>query len=181
MDPCGPKDLFTLYRFDSASDTERTVFGASRPGYPSSMVPSETVEDWIGDLRRVGVSRLCCLLDGRQLDYYDDLPGSYRRAFGGQHVLFAPIEDYTLVDPQIFRGSILPFLRDADEAGERVLVHCSGGYGRTGHVLAAWLVAARAYSPCDAVAAVVAHGRSPAEALNGDEAALADFLAQFSP
>jgi hypothetical protein len=37
-------------------------------------------------------------------------------------------------------------LDDADQAAEKVAVHCSGGIGRTGQVLAAWLIHARGYT-----------------------------------
>jgi protein-tyrosine phosphatase len=59
----------------------------------------------------------------------------------------------------------LPFLRAADTGAERAVVHCWGGNGRTGHVLAAWLVAARGLSPKEAIEAVEATGRLPQEAV----------------
>jgi hypothetical protein len=45
-----------------------------------------------------------------------------------------------LCDEQTMHRSILPFLAEADQLKERAVVHCSAGSGRTGHVLAAWLV-----------------------------------------
>jgi Predicted protein-tyrosine phosphatase len=45
-------------------------------------------------------------------------------------------------------------LESANSKGERVVVHCSGGIGRTGQVLAAWLVSARGLSNKQAIAAV---------------------------
>jgi len=44
-------------------------------------------------------------------------------------------------------------LVEADKQGAKVVVHCSGGIGRTGHVLAAWLVSGRDYQTY-AIAAV---------------------------
>lgn len=43
-------------------------------------------------------------------------------------------------DFEALTGKILPFLLEADKQSEKVVVHCSGGVGRTGLVLAAWLV-----------------------------------------
>jgi protein-tyrosine phosphatase len=43
----------------------------------------------------------------------------------------------------------LPFLRTADTGSERAVIYCWGGNGQTGHVLAAWLVAARGLSPME--------------------------------
>jgi Dual specificity phosphatase, catalytic domain len=60
---------------------------------------------------------------------------------------------------------ILPFLADANQKGEKVVVHCYGGSGRTGHVLAAWLVYARGLSNQAAVEAVKQTGRNPYEAV----------------
>ncbi|MDJ0573055.1 MAG: hypothetical protein QNJ53_29010 [Pleurocapsa sp. MO_192.B19] len=45
------------------------------------------------------------------------------------------------------------------------MVHCSGGVGRTGQVLTAWLVAQRAFSNKNAIATVKKTGRNPYEAL----------------
>jgi Polymorphic toxin system, DSP-PTPase phosphatase len=62
--------------------------------------------------------------------------------FGATCVLMEPIADHHLCSRQALRGNILPFLRIADSGSERAVIHCWGGNGRTGHVLAAWLVAA---------------------------------------
>ncbi|MEK0178332.1 hypothetical protein [Microcoleus anatoxicus] len=48
--------------------------------------------------------------------------------------------DFELVDRDILLDRILPFLASANSRGERVVFHCAGGIGRTGQVLAAWLV-----------------------------------------
>jgi protein-tyrosine phosphatase len=45
-------------------------------------------------------------------------------------------------------------------------VHCSGGSGRTGHILAAWLVHHRGLSVDDALDAVISTGRNPWEAVH---------------
>jgi hypothetical protein len=44
-------------------------------------------------------------------------------------------------------------------------VHCSGGVGRTGHILAAWLVAGRGFTHQEAIATVQKTGRNPYEAI----------------
>jgi protein-tyrosine phosphatase len=61
--------------------------------------------------------------------------------------------------------------------GERVVVHCWGGNGRTGHVLSAWLVAARGLSPLEAIEAVEATGRLPREAILASNAVLEELIA----
>ena len=77
---------------------------------------------------------------------------------------WAPIEDFHLSDLETLTTKILPFLAEADKQAEKVVVHCSGGIGRTGHVLAAWLVSGRGLSNIAAIAAVMRTGRNPYEA-----------------
>jgi protein-tyrosine phosphatase len=150
--------------FGPASAGEPTVFGARRPGFPFSSVPPEAVDRWIAFMRLHNIRRVVCLLPPRQLAGYDRLLECYRDTFGAECVCWAPIDDFRLADTDLLIGRILPFLAEADRLSERVVVHCSGGIGRTGHVLAAWLVSARNMANEEAIQVVRRGGRNPREA-----------------
>ncbi len=131
----------TRFGFAPASPEETVIYGAQRPGYSSQNVDASRVSDWISFVHKSGVRRICCLLPDNQLAYYRvDLLKTYREAFGQSNVCHAPIEDYHLCDHWTLEGTILPFLQASDATSTPAVVHCSGGLGRTGHVLAAWLV-----------------------------------------
>lgn len=147
-----------MYKFAPASKQESIAFGSARPGYLE-----QQVQDWIEYMQGQKIKRVCCLLPQKQLAPYSDLLGTYAREFGSQQVCWAPIEDFTLADPETLTGKILPFLLVADRQDEKVVVHCSGGVGRTGHVLAAWLVRGRGFSNQAAIQAVKQTGRNPHE------------------
>ncbi len=149
-----------MYRFTAASADESIVFGAARPGYAD-----EQVRRWIKFMIDRDIQRVCCLLTRKQLDRYDNLLDSYRQAFGREHVCWEPIEDFSLATPELLIDRILPFLAIADRQQEKVVVHCSGGIGRTGHILAAWLVAGRGLTFESAISAVRKTGRNPYEAV----------------
>jgi protein-tyrosine phosphatase len=148
-----------MYKFAAAWENEPIVFGASRPGYFNNQA-----HDWVEFMKRQGIQRVCCLLCDNQLAHYSDLLGTYQQEFGNHHVCWAPIEDFHLSDLETLTRKILPFLAEADKQAEKVVVHCSGGIGRTGHVLAAWLVSGRGLSNKAAIAAVMRTGRNPYEA-----------------
>ena len=93
-----------------------------------------------------------------------DLLNTYSSEFGQDNVCWAQIEDFHLCDITTLKEQILPFLKDSDVKGERVVVHCSGGSGRTGHVLAAWLVFRRRLPVEDALENVRNTDRNPYEA-----------------
>lgn len=164
-------------RFAAAAPDEPIVHGDCAPGGLGRTDP-ETVEERVETWRDRGIERVVVLLSDRQVDRFDDLLGRYRAAFGADRVLHAPIPDHHLAAEDRLR-EVLSFLDAADEADERVVVHCLAGIGRTGHVLAAWLVHARGYEPEEAVDAVADTGRNPAEAVrsgNATEADLYDLL-----
>lgn len=150
--------------FCAATDGEQIVFGARRPGFPFTRVSGEALNNWLAFMRQQAIRQIVCLLPPQQLAYYaDDLLGTYRGYFGAQNVCWAPIEDFRLADPDLLTHHILPFLIQADHQQERVLVHCSGGVGRTGHVLAAWLVVKHELSNAQAIEAVRRTGRNARE------------------
>ena len=148
-----------MYKFAAASEQEITVFGAARPGFSE-----QKVCDWLEFMKSQKIESVCCLLPKKQLAPYSDLLGKYKQEFGHQRVCWTPIEDFTLPDLKTLTGKILPFLVEVDQQGEKVVVHCGGGIGRTGVVLAAWLVYGRGFSSQMAIAAVKQTGRNPYEA-----------------
>ncbi|WNZ25779.1 protein phosphatase [Leptolyngbya sp. NK1-12] len=149
-----------MYKFAAASENEPIVFGSARPGYRN-----EQVTEWIKFMQNQNIKRVCCLLPKSQLSRYTNLLDVYRKTFGFDHVCWTPIEDFHFATPEILIHQILPFLAIANQNTEKVVVHCSGGVGRTGHVLAAWLVAGREFSIKDAISTVKQTGRNPYEAV----------------
>jgi protein-tyrosine phosphatase len=160
-----PSDI-NSFKFGPARDGEAIVYGAQRPGYPLQSVEPKAVNEWIDFMSKRGIRRVCCLLQKDQLAYYgSDLLEEYGRRFGGSNVSWAEVKDYHLCSQLDLSTKVLPFLTESDKTAKPVVVHCSGGSGRTGHVLAAWLVRHRALSVDEALAAVVATGRNPYEAV----------------
>lgn len=160
------QSVTTPFNFGPAAPDEDHVFGARRPGYHLFPPEDDGVEDWIEFVRDRDVGRVCCLLEDA-LDEYDDLLGRYRTVFGAENVLHAPNTDHTPLSVDLFRGEILPFLREGAAADERTVVHCSAGVGRTGQVLVGWLCRERGYEPDVAlftVQAGTAASRDPIEA-----------------
>jgi protein-tyrosine phosphatase len=158
------------FNFAAASGDENYVFGAQRPGYGSSPSVSDAeVGVWVEFMQQQGIKRVCCLLEDQLSDYESDLLANYRHSFGEEAVCGAPIRDYALVDDELLTGTILPFLAASVHSREPVVVHCSAGSGRTGHVLAAWLVYGRGMTNEGAIKAVIGMGRNPYEA-KGSEA-----------
>ena len=111
------------------------------------------------------IKHICCLLPASQLIRYGNLLETYEQTFGVAQICWAPIKDFHLVKQEVLLSQILPFLMAADQSQEKVVVHCFGGIGRTGQILAAWLVAGRDFSPQSAIEAVKRTGRNPYEAV----------------
>ncbi len=149
-----------MYKFAAASEDELIVFGSARPGYTDRQI-----KEWIEFMHQQSIQRVCCLLSKNQLTRYPDLLGIYQEHFGLDTVCWSPIEDFGLVDRTALFHQILPFLSIADQRQQKVVVHCSGGVGRTGHVLAVWLVAKYGLSNKVAIATVRQTGRNPHEAV----------------
>jgi protein-tyrosine phosphatase len=135
------------------------------------------VGQWIARMQGCGIRRVVCLLPEEQLAYYKplNLLAEYRKAFGDGNVRSEPVRDYHLCEPARL-SRILVFLKESASGEAPVVVHCSGGSGRTGHVLAAWLVHQHELAPEDALKAVIRTGRNPWEAVQMGNATEDDLL-----
>jgi protein-tyrosine phosphatase len=168
------------HRFAPAAPDEAYVFGSCAPGWHSAASHGRALDDWIAHMQDHDVERVCCLLSGRQLDQGGANVDRYRAAFGESNVCHAPAPDHHLLPASLVSDEILPFLADAREAEERVVVHCLAGIGRTGQALAAWLVYNRDYGPDRAIETVTEMGRDPRDAVkmgNASEGDLVELLA----
>jgi hypothetical protein len=156
------------YGFGPPAKEELIVFGAQRPGYHGKFVQKQVVDEWLAYMKKQEIAGVVCLLSEDELKFYPTLPGGllgyYAEAFGADNVLWAPTPDLKLPAAEAVRH-ILKFLQDAAGKGEKVVVHCSGGIGRTGVVLAAWLVYARRETERMAIKAVKEQNRNPLEAV----------------
>jgi protein-tyrosine phosphatase len=106
-----------------------------------------------------------------------DLLETYRCEFRPENVCWAPVKDYHLCEETMLKERILSFLQEAQLRKIPTIVHCSGGSGRTGHVLAAWLVFGREFDIEQALTAVTEMQRNPKEAVNCAHATQAQLYA----
>lgn len=151
-----------MYRFAPAAANESTVFGAAKPKYSEI-----SVKQWLEFMQAQKIDRVCCLLEPKTFNRYQpNLLTAYQHQFGQERVLCPPaIADFQIPNPAILVENIIPFLISAEQNRQKVVVHCSHGIGRTGIVLAAWLVSRRGLSNQQALSAVRQQKRLPQEAM----------------
>ncbi len=80
------------------------------------------------------------------------LPREWVEQLGIEYIHF-PIKDHSAPDPQMLK-EIVDKILAAVSSGKRLLIHCAAGLGRTGAVLAAYLIASKKVSGEEAIEAV---------------------------
>jgi protein-tyrosine phosphatase len=136
-----------MFNFGPASPDEINVFGAAKPGGTQ-----EDVNRWLEFMTRNGISRVVCLMHQDELGSKvpANLIDTYYSHFDKSNVLHSGISDFQLAS-QEQAHNISIFLADGCRHYHKTVVHCSAGMGRTGHVLACWLVAGRGHVPNEAI------------------------------
>ena len=109
-----------------------------RPGYPKrGGISKEVVDEWIEDIRTMGVRSIICFLSDHQLEFYSGLPSDliqyYRDA--GLEVAHIPEDDYKI--PPLSEEGVREAVTSFERLQEPVLMHCSAGLARTGMAVAA--------------------------------------------
>lgn len=80
------------------------------------------------------------------------LPSEWIKQLGVEYMHF-PIEDHSAPDPETLK-QIIDRIIALVSSGKRLLIHCAAGLGRTGTVLAAYLVVCKGVSGEKAIKAV---------------------------
>ncbi|MEA2105039.1 MAG: dual specificity protein phosphatase family protein [Candidatus Cloacimonadota bacterium] len=150
------------FLFSSPTIREKFIFGASKP----DPLSKDGVAEWIDFMKSKNIERICVLLQSSELDSYpNDILTIYESKFGTENVLHAPIPDLHFADKNLLITKIYPFLMNSKKEKKKVVIHCAGGIGRTGHVLAGWLMLEYQMSLTEAIQEIKKIGRNPLEAI----------------
>eukprot|EP00667_Euglena_gracilis_P026480 EG_transcript_31935 len=134
---------------------DELVYGSERPGYSKDnerpgAINSEDVIPWCEFMKAQGVARILSLLGDDEVQWYRDPIDRTLAAHG------FPAEKYTRTSVFADHAAdvCLDALQRADAAGERIVVHCSGGSGRGSLGLGLWLMHKYGMSGAEAAAAI---------------------------
>jgi protein-tyrosine phosphatase len=90
------------------------------------------VDDWLSEMRGLGIRSIICLLADDQLSFYSKLPDGLLRHYqeAGFQVAHIPAEDH--LRPPLSPSQLAAVWSAYQRLTKPVLVHCSAGISRSG-------------------------------------------------
>lgn len=147
------------FNFAPASTRDSLVFGAERPGadskfdVPDSITPT-VVNEWLDFMKKHDIKHIISLLNDGELQFFQS-PG---------YLAAAKAKGFGLSSVNVFEHTSFKQLNEAldhiSATETKCVVHCSGGEGRTGIVLALWLQKKYGLSAADACKEVVDNAKT---------------------
>lgn len=161
------------HNFSRVSSRDARAFGSGRPGFPSKSVPEADVSGWIAFMRSKGVNRVLSLLgDDEVKDYYPglDIDEMMRVSFGQDKYT------RTSVFTENAYEEICKAISAAQESGDTIVMHCSGGEGRAAIAMTLWLVNVYGLAPEDATREIDEQTESLSEVVRRTDASKVAYL-----
>eukprot|EP00283_Hemiselmis_rufescens_P002211 CAMPEP_0173419082 /NCGR_PEP_ID=MMETSP1357-20121228/1052_1 /TAXON_ID=77926 /ORGANISM="Hemiselmis rufescens, Strain PCC563" /LENGTH=176 /DNA_ID=CAMNT_0014381665 /DNA_START=173 /DNA_END=703 /DNA_ORIENTATION=+ len=157
--------MSTPMNFAAVSKRDDSVFGSHRPGFlPDAVnekpggVDDALVAEWCTFIKGKGVTRILSLLEDDEALWYNTPIATQLEAHGFSEASGTYVRS-PLSSAEGAKTAVEAITK-AKESGDKIVLHCSGGIGRTGLISAVYLVKQYGLSPEDAVKEVTAQAEA---------------------